>query len=105
MAGNHNYFYGQEWKLQGLCATSPYPDDWFGKFDNQNVARRLCNGCPVISQCLSYALANDEQFGVWGGMTTRDRKRLKRQMNKFLSKLEKQKTGQSQDAVERPTAS
>lgn len=96
---------GQTWKLLAMCQNAANPDAWFEKFDSKKKAAEMCKGCPVISQCLTYALENDEQWGIWGGMTTKDRKRLKRQMNTFLSKLETRRMGQSQDAVERPTAS
>ena len=36
-------------------------------------AKAVCDGCPVRSECLDYAIANREPFGVWGGMTTRER--------------------------------
>lgn len=42
------------------------------------IARKLCAGCPVKNVCLSYALDNYEPFGVWGGLSTRERKELLR---------------------------
>ncbi|MDQ6659189.1 MAG: WhiB family transcriptional regulator, partial [Actinomycetota bacterium] len=38
----------------------------------------ICTGCEVRSECLSYALSNDERFGIWGGLSERERRRLKR---------------------------
>ncbi|ONK24265.1 hypothetical protein BLX87_06150, partial [Bacillus sp. VT-16-64] len=35
--------------------------------------------CPVSTACLDYALAKDERFGIWGGMSERERRRLRRQ--------------------------
>ncbi|MBU3751599.1 MAG: WhiB family transcriptional regulator, partial [Mycobacterium sp.] len=38
----------------------------------------ICLGCEVRDACLDYALANDERFGIWGGLSERERRRLKR---------------------------
>lgn len=41
--------------------------------------RRVCRGCVVRSECLEYALVNGEKFGIWGGLSERERRRLRRQ--------------------------
>ena len=41
-------------------------------------AKRICLGCEVKDACLDYALAHDERFGIWGGLSERERRRLKR---------------------------
>jgi WhiB family redox-sensing transcriptional regulator len=41
-------------------------------------ARRICNGCIVKNDCLQYALTNNELYGIWGGMTSTERKHYKR---------------------------
>lgn len=46
------------------------------KRDKENAAKKVCRGCPVITQCLSHALAVPEYFGVWGGMTADERNRI-----------------------------
>jgi WhiB family redox-sensing transcriptional regulator len=38
----------------------------------------VCQSCEVQTECLEYALANDERFGIWGGLSERERRRLKR---------------------------
>jgi WhiB family transcriptional regulator, redox-sensing transcriptional regulator len=53
------------------------PELFFDR-DNYRQARKLCSRCPVKSECLTVALANDEQFGVWGGLSPNERKGLKR---------------------------
>lgn len=45
------------------------------KLDSK-VAKRVCAGCEVAAACLSYALANDEPFGIWGGKTPSERRKL-----------------------------
>lgn len=41
-------------------------------------AKAVCRGCPVREDCLEYALANTEKFGIWGGMSERERRRIRR---------------------------
>lgn len=42
-------------------------------------AKEVCRGCVVKGDCLEYALANSEKFGIWGGMSERERRRIRRQ--------------------------
>src|SRR5512135_722960 len=42
------------------------------------AAQRICRSCPVRGECLGYALAADERYGLWGGMTAEERRRLRR---------------------------
>ena len=66
------------WMTGGVCAQVD-PELWFPeKGGSTREAKALCTGCPVQVQCLAYALANDERFGVWGGASERDRRRMKR---------------------------
>ncbi len=41
-------------------------------------AKEVCRGCVVREECLEYALENSEKFGIWGGMSERERRRLRR---------------------------
>lgn len=42
-------------------------------------AKEVCRGCVVRDDCLEFALANGEKFGIWGGMSERERRRIRRQ--------------------------
>ena len=42
-------------------------------------AKEVCKGCIVREDCLEYALANGEKFGIWGGLSERERRRIRRQ--------------------------
>ena len=42
-------------------------------------AKEVCRGCVVKDDCLEYALENGEKFGIWGGLSERERRRLRRQ--------------------------
>lgn len=55
-----------------------HADRWFtGKCDDQG-ARKLCRGCPVINSCLSYALADPSLEGIFGGTTESGRRKLRK---------------------------
>lgn len=65
-----------DWRARGLCAqTSPeafFPE----KGTSSRDAKRVCASCEVRAECLEYALANEERFGVWGGLSERERRKL-----------------------------
>ena len=54
------------------------PDALFVEGAAQREARIVCTGCPVRLACLADALDNRMDFGVWGGMTERERRALLR---------------------------
>ncbi|MEU7010398.1 WhiB family transcriptional regulator [Streptomyces sp. NPDC046332] len=41
-------------------------------------AKLVCRACEVSTECLAWALENDQQFGIWGGLTARERQQLRR---------------------------
>jgi WhiB family redox-sensing transcriptional regulator len=41
-------------------------------------AKEVCRGCVVSNECLEYAIENGERFGIWGGKSERERRRLRR---------------------------
>jgi WhiB family redox-sensing transcriptional regulator len=47
-------------------------------------AKEVCKGCSVRAECLEYALSNGERFGIWGGLSERERRRLRRQRVMFM---------------------
>ena len=66
------------WQTDALCAQTD-PEAFFPeKGGSTREAKRICLGCEVRDACLDYALANDERFGIWGGLSERERRRLKR---------------------------
>ncbi len=67
-----------EWQERALCAQTD-PEAFFPeKGGSTREAKRICLGCEVRDACLEYALAHDERFGIWGGLSERERRRLKR---------------------------
>ena len=68
----------QEWQDRALCAQTD-PEAFFPeKGGSTREAKRICLGCEVRSDCLEYALAHDERFGIWGGLSERERRKLKK---------------------------
>lgn len=66
-----------EWVTKGNCRDGD-PDALFVLGAEQHTAKRICKGCPVAAECLADALDNGIEFGVWGGMTERERRALRR---------------------------
>ena len=66
-----------DWPSHAACRNGD-PDALFVQGAEQNVAKRICRGCPVRYECLADALDNRIEFGVWGGMTERERRALLR---------------------------
>ncbi|MGH3622680.1 MAG: WhiB family transcriptional regulator [Sciscionella sp.] len=66
-----------DWRVNALCRDSD-PDGLFVRGAEQRRAKLLCIGCPVRTECLAEALDKRIDFGVWGGMTERERRALLR---------------------------
>ena len=67
-----------DWQDRALCAQTD-PEAFFPeKGGSTREAKRICSSCEVRTECLDYALQNDERFGIWGGLSERERRRLKR---------------------------
>lgn len=67
------------WQADSLCAQTD-PEAFFPeKGGSTRDAKRICAECTVSSECLEYALQNDERFGIWGGLSERERRKFRRQ--------------------------
>ena len=67
-----------QWQERALCAQTD-PEAFFPeKGGSTREAKRVCLSCDVRVECLEYALANDERFGIWGGLSERERRRVKK---------------------------
>jgi WhiB family transcriptional regulator, redox-sensing transcriptional regulator len=67
------------WQDRALCAQTD-PEAFFPeKGGSTREAKKVCRGCEVRAECLEYALEHDERFGIWGGLSERERRRLKRE--------------------------
>ena len=67
------------WQADALCAQTD-PEAFFPeKGGSTRDAKQICLSCDVRAECLAYALENDERFGIWGGLSERERRKLRRQ--------------------------
>lgn len=65
------------WVSSGVCGQVD-PEMFFPeKGGSTKEAKLICRGCTVKAECLAYALEHDERFGVWGGLSERERRALK----------------------------
>ncbi|MFF0205608.1 WhiB family transcriptional regulator [Streptomyces sp. NPDC005017] len=69
---------GPAWQAQALCAQTGA--DFFFPEPGSSVreAKRICGMCDTRAACLEYALTHDERFGVWGGLSEKERLHLRR---------------------------
>ncbi|MBK4346427.1 WhiB family transcriptional regulator [Lacisediminihabitans changchengi] len=66
------------WQTDSLCAQTD-PEAFFPeKGGSTRDAKKICVSCEVRNQCLEYALQNDERFGIWGGLSERERRKLRK---------------------------
>ena len=63
------------WVTKALCRTAD-PEELFVSGKAQRKAAVICRHCPVVTECLADALDNHMEFGVWGGLTERQRRLL-----------------------------
>jgi WhiB family redox-sensing transcriptional regulator len=69
----------RSWQTRANCMGVD-PDLFFPERGaSTREAKEVCRGCVVREDCLEYALANGEKFGIWGGLSERERRRLRRQ--------------------------
>lgn len=62
---------------EALCRSEP--DSFFPeKGGSTRKAKAVCRGCPLAVPCLEYAIDHGERFGVWGGLSERERRRMRR---------------------------
>ncbi|HMR49779.1 MAG TPA: WhiB family transcriptional regulator [Arachnia sp.] len=72
-----------DWTLRARCQNMA--DALFPEGKDQKRARAVCMGCPVRSECLAEALDNRIEWGIWGGMTERERRALLRSRPDIVS--------------------
>jgi WhiB family redox-sensing transcriptional regulator len=66
------------WQERALCAQTD-PEAFFPeKGGSTREAKKVCLTCEVRTDCLESALMNDERFGIWGGLSERERRKLKK---------------------------
>ncbi|UAJ79978.1 WhiB family transcriptional regulator [Leifsonia sp. ZF2019] len=68
-----------DWQDRAACATTD-PDLFFPEKggDRGVAAKKICAGCEVRQQCLTWSLQNDEHYGIWGELAEHDRRKLRK---------------------------
>jgi WhiB family redox-sensing transcriptional regulator len=69
--------WNEQWAMHAACRQAS-PDELFVRGAEQHKAKVLCAGCPVRTECLAEALDNNIEWGVWGGLTERERRAILR---------------------------
>lgn len=77
-----------EWQYDGACRTLDtemffHPDGERGPSRRNRAAeaKRICASCPVMDECRSHSLRAREPYGVWGGLTEEERRKILREMD------------------------
>ena len=68
-----------DWWSKALCLGANNDMFFPERGASTKEAKEVCRNCPVREECLEYALINAEKFGIWGGLSERERRRLRRQ--------------------------
>lgn len=68
------------WMGRGLCAQTDPEEFYPEKGSTTRHAKAVCAVCPVQAECLDFALANNERFGIWGGLSERERRKVRAAM-------------------------
>ncbi len=68
----------EAWQERALCAQIDTDMFFPEQGESTQLARRVCSLCDVRADCLDYALNNNEHFGIWGGLSARERRNLRK---------------------------
>jgi WhiB family redox-sensing transcriptional regulator len=94
----------EPWRDDAICAQTD-PEAFFPeKGGSTREAKQICRSCDVRPECLDYALAHNERFGIWGGMSERDRRKLIRQLHPGRATQKRLDEGQAAEVVRRYAA-
>lgn len=66
------------WQSLAACSKTDVEAFFPGSGGDSSKAKRICDRCDVIEECLKFALDNKERYGIWGGLTTSERNKLRR---------------------------
>lgn len=87
-----------EWRKHGACRGAD-PEIFFpSRGEATAEAKEICAGCPVRGECLDFALDIGEKFGIWGGKSERERRRMRRGRERSSYSDERRRQVQSMHA-------
>lgn len=67
-----------DFRHRGACAGQPFEIFFPARGASLEPARKFCDACPVAEECLEYALEGAEKFGIWGGLSERTGRAIRR---------------------------
>lgn len=80
--------YAEAPEFPGALCEQVDPELWFPERGGDTLAaRRLCHTCPYEFECLEYALRHDIRFGIWGGTSERERRRMRHAAAKVAAEV------------------
>ena len=69
----------EPWIAKAICKNTPDPEIFFpASGGSAREAKMICTGCPVQAECVGYAIRTNQQHGVWGGFTEKERRDMRR---------------------------
>lgn len=72
----------RKWVHRAACKDTDTSVFYQPQGNHADEAKKICAKCPVRKECLDYAIHNCERFGIWGGLSTNERKQYKRDQRK-----------------------
>ena len=69
-----------KWMAEGACRGMAAPTFFLERGGSSAEAKAVCRSCPVVGECLSYALADPELSGIWGATSARERRAMRREV-------------------------
>lgn len=76
---------GRSWLERAACTQEDSELFFGGDSESTRTALSCCRTCPVKGDCLDFALANDQRYGIWGGLTEGRRRKLHDQHNEGMA--------------------
>jgi WhiB family redox-sensing transcriptional regulator len=67
----------RNWANRAICRNLDTNDFFPGRGESVNIIKVVCKACPVVKPCLEYAMRNSERFGIWGGTSERERRKMR----------------------------
>ena len=67
----------RNWARRAMCLDLDTESFYPQRGESTVVIKMICKSCPVVKPCLEYAMRNMEKFGIWGGTSERERRRMR----------------------------
>lgn len=99
--------YADLWRKEALCVGQPLTIFFPESAESNLPAKRICQECPVRIDCLDYAVATSQDFGIWAGTTSEERKKIRRMVNRgkdleeALIEIETKRRGRSKTVTKK----